>query len=165
MRERARDKGRLADIIEYSDNVARFINGHTFESFVADKIIYYSVMKNVEIVGEAAYMLSKAFKKAHPDTSWKTVQGMRHVLVHDYAHIVSETLYDTAINGIPELRERVAKYLADTDWEAWESAPDDYEDSVDEEMAKLARRMKADGLMPELITKYTGLTAEEIEKM
>ena len=107
MRERARDKGRLEDIIEYSDNVTNFINGHTFESFVADKRTYYSVMKNVEVVGEAAYMLSKAFKKAHLATPWKTVQGMRHVLVHDYAHVVSETLYDTAVNGIPELRSQV----------------------------------------------------------
>lgn len=165
MRERARDKGRLEDILEYSDNVAKFIKGYSFEDFVADKITYYSVMKNVEIVGEAAYMLSKAFKKAHPATPWKTVQGMRHVLVHDYAHIVSETLYDTAVNGIPELREQVAKYLAETDWEAWESQPDDYEDSVDEEMIRLARRMKADRLAIDLITKYTGLTAEEIEKL
>lgn len=165
MRERARDKGRLEDILEYSDNVAKFIKGYSFEDFVADKITYYSVMKNVEIVGEAAYMLSKAFKKAHPATPWKTVQGMRHVLVHDYAHIVSETLYDTAVNGIPELREQVAKYLAETDWEAWESQPDDYEDSVDEEMIRLARRMKADRLAIDLITKYTGLTAEEIDRL
>jgi len=165
MRERARDKGRLEDILEYSENVTRFINGHTFETFVADRAIYYSVMKNVEIVGEAAYMLSKAFKEAHLATPWKIVQGMRHVLVHDYATIDDKELYNTAVNGIPELREQVEKYLAETDWEAWESAPDDYEDSVDEEMAKLARRMKADGLMPELITKYTGLTAEEIEKL
>lgn len=165
MRERARDKSRLEDILEYSENVTRFINGHTFESFVADKVTYYSVMKNVEIVGEAAYMLSKTFKKAHPATPWKVVQGMRHVLVHDYATIDDKELYNTAVNGIPELREQVAKYLADTDWEAWESAPDDYEDSVDEEMVKLARRMKADGLTPELITKYTGLTEEEIERL
>ena len=165
MRERARDKGRLEDIIEYSDNVTNFINGHTFESFVADKRTYYSVMKNVEVVGEAAYMLSKAFKKAHPATPWKTVQGMRHVLVHDYAHVVSETLYETAVNGIPELREQVAKYLNETDWETWESASDDVEDIVDEEMIKLARRMKADGMTFELITKYTGLTAIEIEKL
>ena len=90
MRERARDKGRLEDIIEYSDNVTKFISGHTFETFVADKRTYYSVMKNVEVVGEAAYMLSKAFKKTHPKTPWKTVQGMRHVLVHDYAMLLQQ---------------------------------------------------------------------------
>ena len=151
--------------MEYSNNVTNFINGHTLESLVADKRTYYSVMKNVEIVGEAAYMLSKAFKKAHPATPWKTVQGMRHVLVHDYAHIVSETLYDTAVNGIPELRKQVEQYLAETDWATWESIPDDFEDTADEETIRLARRMKADGMAEELIAKYACLTAEEVAKL
>ena len=163
MRERARDKGRLEDIIEYSENVTRFISGHTFESFVADKRTYYSVMKNVEVVGEAAYMLSKAFKKAHPATPWKIVQGMRHVLVHDYAGIDSKELFNTAVNGIPELREQVEKYLAETDWEAWASAPDDFEESVDESMAKIIRGMKAKGYAVDDIAEIMGLTEEEIK--
>ena len=163
MRERARDKGRLEDIVEYSENVTKFISGHTFETFVADKLTYYSVMKNVEVVGEAAYMLSKAFKKIHPETPWKTVQGMRHVLVHDYANVVTETLYDTAVNGIPELREQAEKYLAETDWEAWASAPDDFEESVDESMAKVVRGMKAKGYAVDDISEITGLTEEEIK--
>lgn len=87
MRERDRDKGRLQNIIDYSDNVIMLIRGYSFEDFLADKRTYYSVMKNVEIVGEAAYMLTNDFKDAHPKTPWKVVQGMRHVLVHDYANI------------------------------------------------------------------------------
>ena len=38
------------------------VEGYSFEKLVADKRTYYSVMKNVEVVGEAAYMLTKAFK-------------------------------------------------------------------------------------------------------
>ena len=79
MRERARDKGRLEDIVEYSANVMMLIEGYTFESLVKDKRTYFSVMKNIEVVGEAAYMLTKAFKNAHPAIPWKFVQGMRHV--------------------------------------------------------------------------------------
>lgn len=120
MREKARDKGRLEDILEYSDNVSKLIEGVSYEQFVNDIRTYYAVMKNVEIVGEAAYMLSKDFKELHNQTPWNVVQGMRHVLVHDYATIVPETLYDTAINGIPELRQQVEKYLAETDWQQWE---------------------------------------------
>jgi uncharacterized protein with HEPN domain len=74
MRERARDKNRLQDIIEYADNVKMLIEGFDYEKLVADKRTYYSVMKNIEIVGEAAYMLTKAFKQAHPATPWKFVQ-------------------------------------------------------------------------------------------
>ena len=163
MRERARDKGRLEDIIEHSDNVMRFISGYTFETFVADKRTYYSVMKNVEVVGEAAYMLSKAFQKTHPATPWKIVQGMRHVLVHDYAGIDSKELFNTAVNGIPELREQVEKYLAETDWEAWVSVPDDFEESADESMAKIARSMKAKDYAVADIAEITGLTEGEIK--
>jgi uncharacterized protein with HEPN domain len=125
MRERARDKGRLQDIIEYSGNVSAFIEGYSYDAFVADKRTYYSIMKNIEVVGEAAYMLSKAFKQAHPETPWSIVEGMRHVLVHDYANVVSETLYDTAVNDMEPLRQQVEKYLAETNWEEWESAYDD----------------------------------------
>jgi uncharacterized protein with HEPN domain len=165
MRERARDKGRLEDILEYSDNVAMLIEGHTLETMVADKRTYYSIMKNVEIVGEAAYMLSKAFKRAHPATPWKTVQGMRHVLVHDYAHIISETLYDTAVNGIPELRKQVEGYLSETDWEVWASLPDEFGVNAGEDIVKIARRMKNDGMPAGQIARYTGLLEEEVEKL
>lgn len=125
MRDRARDRGRLEDIIEYSNNVTELIEGISYETLLTDKRTYYAVMKNVEIVGEAAYMLTTAFKEAHPDTPWKIVMGMRHVLVHDYANIVSETLYDTATNGIPELRSQVERYLSDTNWDEWEQAEDE----------------------------------------
>ena len=165
MRERARDKGRLEDILEYSDNVTMLIDGHTLATFVADKGTYYSVMKNVEIVGEAAYMLSKAFKKTHPATPWKVVQGMRHVLVHDYATIDDKELYNTAVNGIPELRQQVEAYLAETDWEAWETMPDEFEDTVDEAMLKLARKMKSKGYPVADIAEITGLSGDEIEKL
>ena len=165
MRERARDKGRLEDILEYSDNVTMLIDGHTLATFVADKGTYYSVMKNVEIVGEAAYMLSKDFKKTHPATPWKVVQGMRHVLVHDYATIDDKELYNTAVNGIPELRKQVEAYLAETDWQAWEALPDDFEDTADEAMLKLARKMKAKSYPVADIAEITGLSEDEIEKL
>lgn len=129
MRERTRDKGRLEDIIEHADNIAMFMEGYTLEMLMADKRTYYSVMKNVEIIGEAAYMLTNAFKSEHPETPWKIIQGMRHVLVHDYSNVVPETLFDTAINSIPELRCQVDKYLAETDWETWQSENDCFDES------------------------------------
>ena len=58
-------------------------------------------------------------------------------------------------------RQQVAQYLAETDWQAWESASDDSD--PDEDLAKIARRMKAKGFIVEDIAEITGLTAEEIE--
>ena len=47
MRERARDKGRLEDIIEYSTNVTNLIEGYSLNKLIADKRTYYSVMYDV----------------------------------------------------------------------------------------------------------------------
>ena len=120
MREKSRDKGRIEDIINYSENIRKMIDGVSYDKFQNDILIYYAVMKNVEIVGEAAYMLSAEFKESHPQTPWKIVQGMRHYLVHGYANIDVHELYSTAVNDIPILRQQAETYLADTNWEEWE---------------------------------------------
>ena len=155
----------MEDIIEYSNNVTMLIEGYSFEKLVADKRTYYSVMKNVEVVGEAAYMLTNTFKKAHPATPWKFVQGMRHVLVHDYVTIDDRELYNTAVNDIPVLQKQVERYLAETDWDEWSSQPDEFDDANKEDIVKAARKMKAKGYAAEDIAEITGLTAEEIEAL
>ena len=153
----------MQDIIEYSNNVTILIDGYSFESLVSDKRTYYSVMKNVEIVGEAAFMLTKAFKDTHPETPWNIVQGMRHVLVHDYANVIPRILWGTATNDIPVLRRQVEKYLAETNWDEWESTDDTDTTPSNEAFVEIARQMKKDGMDFSQISKYTGLSIDEIE--
>ena len=124
MREKARDKGRLEDIVCHAGNIKTMMEGVSFEQFEKDMLVYYAVMKNVEIVGEAAYMLTNDFKAAHQAIPWKEVQGMRHYLVHGYANVDKHELYETAKNDIPVLCQQVSKYLAETNWKEWESSND-----------------------------------------
>lgn len=119
MRELARDKGRLEDIVEYSNNVLKILEGVEFERFETDILVYYSTMKNVEIVGEAAYMLTKEFKAAHSEIPWKQVEGMRHVLVHGYSQVLPRILWNTAKQDIPAIKRQVENYLTDIDWEKY----------------------------------------------
>ena len=63
------------------------------------------------------------------------------------------------------LRQQVEHYLSSTDWDAWIALPNDFDDSNEEEIIKAARRMKADGMNTNLIAKYTGLRAEDIEEL
>jgi len=57
----------------------------------------------------------------------------------------------------------VERYLAETDWEEWNSFPDEFDDANKEDLVKAARKMKAKGYPVEDIVEITGLTAEEIE--
>ena len=90
------------------------------------------------------------------------------MLVHDYATIDTKELYNTAVNDIPVLRKQIEKYLAETDWDLWQSTEDIFEeidDTIDESILNVARKMKQDGLSAEQISKYTGLSVENIEKV
>ena len=107
MREVERDPGRLADIIKAADNVAEFLNGHTYETFVADKMCYYAVLKNIEIIGEASYMLTLEFKKQHSEIPWNQIIKMRHILVHGYATVLPTLLWETATVDVPNLETAV----------------------------------------------------------
>ena len=68
MREKVNDRGRLEHILTAISNVEEFMEGRDYEHFVNDKILYFAIVKNVEIVSEAAYMLSLEFKAEHTDT-------------------------------------------------------------------------------------------------
>ena len=56
-----------------------------FNATFASGLIYYSVMKNVEVIGEAANMLTRHFRETYTDLPWRQIVSMRNVLVHGYA--------------------------------------------------------------------------------
>ena len=111
MREPERDKGRLLGIIQAADYVISFAQGFSLEELMADKLRYFAVVKNVEIIGEASYMLSSEFKEAHSDIPWKDIVSMRHVLVHGYATVLPELLWQTALEDVPRLKRQIEAIL------------------------------------------------------
>lgn len=112
MREPDRDPGRLQDILQAAENIDSFTKGFLPEELSADKLRYYAVVKNVEIIGEASYMLSLEFKQKHSHIPWNDIIRMRHVLVHGYATVLPEVLWYTALNDVPVLRQQVEEILA-----------------------------------------------------
>ena len=124
MREPIKDKERLHHIILAIDRVLRYVNGKRYEDLVADDMMYYAVVKNIEIIGEAANMLTHDFISSHTETPWKMVRGMRNYIVHEYFQIDDEVVWDVVTNNLPELREQVARYIKETDWVQWEQNED-----------------------------------------
>ena len=168
MREHSRDRGRLEDILKYAQNVEQIINGISFGQFVADIRIYYSVMKNVEVIGEAANMLTRHFREEHNELPWRLIVSMRNVLVHGYAQVSDVDLWQTATNDIKPLSEQVQRYLNDIDWKQWALGEDPYteiDNAGYKQAVESAKRMKAKGYAIDDIAEITGLKAEEIERL
>ena len=95
------------DILQAANHIQEFTNGLSIEDLSTDKLRYFAVVKNVEIIGEAAYMLSLAFKNSHTDIPWNDIIRMRHVLVHGYATVLPELLWQTALDDVPKLKKQI----------------------------------------------------------
>ncbi len=166
MREAIRDKERLEHILEAIDRILNYTAGKTREELKADKMLFYGLVKNIEIVGEAAYKLTKAFCNEHPSTPWNIITKMRHVLIHDYFQIDEDAVCYVIEDDLPTLREQVTRYLAETDWEEWEKNEAALiETAAHKSLVQTATRMKQRGYDTNEICKITGLSRDEIERL
>ena len=166
MRETINDRNRLEHIIQAIDRILSFADGKSQDDLVADDLIYYGIVKNIEIIGEAANKLSRIFCNTYSDTPWAVISKMRHVLVHDYYQIDSNEIWKVIQEDIQPLREQVVRYLNDIDWDAWEKNEQVItETAAHKTLVQTAQRMKLRGYDVNEICKITGLSRDEIESL
>ena len=119
MKERLKDKMRLEHILEAIDRLQNHAGSLSREELESDVLRYYGIVKNIEIIGEAARMLSEDFKTAHPEVPWLSIANMRNFLVHEYFHVDSDTVWAVIHSDIVELKVNIVHYLSDVNWEEW----------------------------------------------
>ena len=112
MREVIKDRGRLEHMLSAIENVEEFTRGIHEEDFVNSKLLSFAVVKNIEIVGGATYMLTKEFKESHQSIPWLVIEKMRHVLVHGYYTISPEKVWETVQEDLPVLKKQLTNLLA-----------------------------------------------------
>ena len=111
MREPIRDKERLEHILQAIDNLQEGSKRYTPEQAEKDTIIFHGFVKQVEIIGEATYMLTKEFRASHPEVEWDVIEGMRHVLVHGYYSITPHKVWRVITNDLPVLKPQIEAYI------------------------------------------------------
>ena len=111
MREAIRDKERLAHILQAINVLQEGSTRYTPEQAEKDSIIFYGFVKQIEIIGEATYMLTKEFRAGHPETEWDVIEGMRHVLVHGYYSITPHKVWRVISNDLPVLKPQIEAYI------------------------------------------------------
>ncbi len=98
-------------MLEQLQNVEEFVAGKTLNDLQDDKILQYALVKCIEIIGEAAYMLSLDFKESHPEVQWEEIVRMRHVLVHGYYQISLPLVWSVIQDDLAELKMYVMQFL------------------------------------------------------
>ncbi len=98
-----RDLAYVMDIFEAARLVRSGMVGITQEAFFNDWLRQSAIVRQFEIIGEAAKRLSAEFTNNHPEIPWHSMAGMRDMLIHEYASVDFEEVWRTAQNDIPHL--------------------------------------------------------------
>ncbi len=103
MRDPLKDFGRLEHMLDMALLLDSEKGKHSLDKIKHDRVLFFGLSKMVEIIGEAAYMVTKEYKEKHTQIPWRQIEGMRHILVHGYFSISAEVLWDVILNDIPIL--------------------------------------------------------------
>ena len=97
----------LEDMLEAGSKATRYVGEMTFEQFVANEMAFDAVVRNLEIIGEAARHVPDEMRERYPDVPWSKLVGFRNVLAHAYADLDEALIWDTIINKLPSLVAQV----------------------------------------------------------
>src|SRR6267378_656839 len=98
----------LEDIREAIAKIERYRAGLDRDAFMADEKSVDAVVRNLEIIGEAAWH-PKAFTQSHAQIEWHKIAGLRNRIVHDYFGLDLEIIWQILESDLPELKLRLPK--------------------------------------------------------
>jgi uncharacterized protein with HEPN domain len=101
----------LDDIVAAADKIADFTAGLSKDQFLKDERTYDAVIRNLEIIGEAAKNIPDDIRQNFPEIEWRKAAGLSDILVHEYFAVDTEIIWDVIANKLPLLRRQVVKIL------------------------------------------------------
>ena len=93
----------LDDMLQSALKIKRYTKDIDFDSFVADDKTVDAVVRNFEIIGEAANRMDPDFRDCNPEIEWKHIRGFRNRIVHDYFGIDYEIVWNIIESYIDDL--------------------------------------------------------------
>ena len=111
-----RDDALLLDMLLACRKLVRFTQGLTSDAFQQNELVQSAVIREFQVLGDAARLVTDATQQTHPQIPWRTIAGMRNRLVHAYFDIRLDAVWDTIQNDIPPLLTALQSILpADND--------------------------------------------------
>ena len=99
----------LDDISSSITQISKYVRGLAFGDFKKDQMTIDAVVRNIEIIGEAANNISDRFKKKYKNFPWNRMIGMRNKVIHEYFGVDLEILWETVKVDLPALRKALQK--------------------------------------------------------
>lgn len=106
---------RIEDMLEAIGRIEEFVHGMDYDVFLKDRRTCDAVIRNLEIIGEAARYVPDDVTSRYPAVPWKKTREMRNVLAHAYFGVDLPTVCKTIQNDLPPLKAQLDTILRDTE--------------------------------------------------
>ena len=101
----------LEDMLRFCERVLAYRGAMDMPALRADAMRFDAVLRNVELIGEAATHVPDTVCAAHPDIPWRLVVATRNRLIHGHLGIDDDTVWSIVSEDVPALRERLSELL------------------------------------------------------
>jgi len=101
----------LQHILDAISRIEEYVHELSYERFLENRLVQDGVIRQIEIIGEAAKRLSPKMRNQVSDIPWKDIAGMRDKLIHDYMGVDIDAVWDTVSKDIPELKNKLKNLL------------------------------------------------------
>ena len=101
----------LQDLLVAMTRIAEYLEGYTFDQFKKDYKTVDAVIRNFEIIGEAAKNLPGHIKDNNPDLPWEEMYLLRNKVSHEYFGIDYEIIWDVCVNHLPENKLQIQSII------------------------------------------------------
>jgi uncharacterized protein with HEPN domain len=107
------DKVRLQHMLDAAREAISFSIGHTRSDLDGNRMLVLSLVKCIEIVGEAATRISQETQRQAPEIPWQDIMGMRNRLIHAYYDIDLDRVWDTVLDDLPPLVSELEELISE----------------------------------------------------
>jgi len=97
------DQVRLRHMLDAAKEAVGFAKGRSRTELDTNRMLSLSLVRLLEVIGEAAYGISPSFRESYPDMAWKQMSGMRNRLIHGYYDVNLDIVWKTVTEDLPVL--------------------------------------------------------------
>lgn len=93
----------IDDILTAITNIREYVLGMDYQEFSRDKKTQDAVVRNLEVIGEAANQLTESIRESSHEVEWRKIIGLRNILVHEYFGVSLPIIWDIIQNKLDSL--------------------------------------------------------------
>jgi uncharacterized protein with HEPN domain len=106
-------KMRIEDILECISKIDSYVSGLSLEEFQNDSLRKDAVIRNLEIIGEAAGHIPLDIQAKYPELAWLEMRGMRNIMAHEYFGVSIPIIWQTIQHDLPSLKVGLEQILSE----------------------------------------------------